>query len=457
MTHSEYKLYYSRLLALAVPLVLSNIINQVQMLIDRIFLGNANPLYMSVLGNANAPLWTTMSVCYSIATGASILISQSVGAKDGKKVEEFAGSLLKYHNILPFALFFLWAFAPHPIFSLLGVSEHLMPLCVDYARYSSPIFLLIGLGASVTVIFQTSNHTKHLAVWSVLRSLLNIFFDWVLIFGNLGFPALGVKGAALGTTLAEYLGGVYLLVSLLRSRKLPTRPDWLSIKKARLKSYLRSARLGINTALEDFCWNLGNLAIIRILNSINELAAGIYSIVFGVEVLAVVVVGALGSASMTLASEATGKRDARQYRGVCLCAYSICVVISLLMMAAALLFPERIIAVFTKDKEIIGTSGIYLLFIAVNLFSKSGNIIIGNGIRGSGDTKWMFFTQIFGTVFVVGAASLFVFAFHLGISGVFFAVLLDEAVRCVINLAKYVRICRGMAEQQENGGKRNGI
>ena len=89
----EFKLYYGRLLAIAVPLILSNIINQLQMLIDRIFLGNANSLYMSVLGNVSSPVWTTMSVCFSITTGASILISQNVGSKNQKNVEEFSGSL----------------------------------------------------------------------------------------------------------------------------------------------------------------------------------------------------------------------------------------------------------------------------------------------------------------------------------------------------------------------------
>ncbi|MBB5225470.1 MATE family efflux transporter [Treponema ruminis] len=438
----EYKVYYSRLLAIAVPLILSNIINQLQMLIDRIFLGNANSLYMSVLGNANSPIWTTMSVCISIATGASILISQNVGAKNQENVEEYSGALLKFNNILPVMLFFLWGFGSVPVFRLMGVSENILPWCVDYARYSSPVFLLIGLGGSLMVIFQTSNHTKHLAIWSLLRSCLNIFFDWVLIFGRFGFPEMGVKGAALGTTLAEYLGALYMLVAYARSRKLSTRPKAPALKKAKFSSYLHSARLGINTALEDFCWNLGNLAIIRILNTINELAAGIFSIVFGVELLAVVVVGALGSGTLTLSSEAVGKGDAKQYKGVCLSAYSICFVIALIMVAASLAFPQEIISVFTKDERITTTSGIYLLFIAVNLFSKSGNIIVGSGIRGSGDTKWMFCTQIFGTVFVISCASLFVFALHLGVSGVFFAVMADEFVRFIINLAKYRKICR---------------
>ena len=438
----EFKIYYSRLLTIAVPLILSNIINQLQMLIDRIFLGNANSLYMSVLGNSNSPIWTTMSVCFSIATGASILISQNVGAKNQENVEEYSGALLKFNNILPVMLFFLWGFGSAPVFHLMGVSENILPWCVDYARYSSPIFILIGLGGSLMVIFQTSNHTKHLAIWSLLRSCLNIFFDWVLIFGRFGFPEMGVKGAALGTTLAEYLGALYLLVAYVRSRKLSTRPKLSTLKKAKFKSYLHSARLGINTALEDFCWNLGNLAIIRILNTINELAAGIFSIVFGVELLAVVVVSSLGSGTLTLSSEAVGKGDPKQYKGVCLCAYSICFVIALIMVAASFSFPQEIISVFTKDERITTTSGIYLLFIALNLFSKSGNIIVGSGIRGSGDTKWMFCTQIFGTIFVISCASLFVFALHLGVAGVFFAVMVDEFVRFIINLVKYMKICR---------------
>ena len=442
----NYKEYLKRLLIIAVPLILSNLINQVQMLIDRIFLGHADTLYMSVLGNVTFPVWTTMSVCFSIATGASILISQNVGAKNKERVEEYAGSLLKYNNILPFALFFLWFFASRPVFMLMGVSENLLPMCETYSRYYSPVFLLVGFGASFMVIFQTSNHTKHLAIYSLIRSLLNIFFDWVLIFGKLGFPAMGIKGAALGTTIAEYIGGIYIVIAFLKSHKLSTRPCSQATRKSKFTSYLRSAKIGINTALEDFCWNLGNLVIIRILNSINELAAGIYTIVFGVEILAVVVVGSLGNGTMTLTSEAYGKRDVRQYKRVTEAAYGLCVVIAICMVAATLLFPQQIIAIFTKDEGIIASSGLYLLFIAINLFSKSGNIIVGNGIRGSGDTKWMFFTQIYGTLFVIAMACLFVFGLHLGIAGVFLAVMADEASRFIINTVKYRKICKSFVQ-----------
>ena len=80
--------YLKRLLLLSIPIVLSNLISQLQMVIDRIFLGNYNDLYLSALGNAMTPMWTTMSFCFSLATGASILVSQAVGEKNEDQIEE---------------------------------------------------------------------------------------------------------------------------------------------------------------------------------------------------------------------------------------------------------------------------------------------------------------------------------------------------------------------------------
>ena len=85
-------------------------------------------------------------------------------------------------------------------------------------------------------------------------------------------------------------------------------------------------------------------------------------------------------------------------------------------------------------------SVVFIILVMANLFGKSGNIIIGSGIRGYGDTRWMLFTQIMGTVGVVLLASLFVFVLKLGMLGVFAAVLADEAMRTGINAIRFMRI-----------------
>ena len=436
------KKYLPGLLNIAVPIMLSNLISQLQMLIDRIFLGHVNSMYMSALGNVTSPMWTTMSFCFSIVTGASILISQSVGAGDTEHIEEYSGAMVKYNNIIPILLFFFWTFCAEFVFRLMGVSDGLMPMCLDYSKYYAPVFLITGLGGAFNVILQTSNYTKPLVVYGILRSGVNIFLDWVMIFGRFGLPAMGIKGAAIATTIAEYSGLIFAVIFVVSSKKLNTKPSMKWVVKAHIKPYLLSAKLGVNTALEDFAWNLGNLLLIRILNAINEMAAGIYSIIFSVEVLAVVIIGAIGNGTMTLTGEAKGNNDLGKYKGVCVCAYGLCIVVGIITLGVCLAFPQQIISLFTNDKSIIASCGIYLIFISINLFAKSANIVVGNAIRGSGNTIWMLITQLFGTVWVVSVALLFVFVLKLGIAGVFLAVIVDEIVRAFINLGKYLRIVK---------------
>lgn len=436
------KKYLPGLLNIAVPIMLSNLISQLQMLIDRIFLGHVNSMYMSALGNVTSPMWTTMSFCFSIVTGASILISQGVGAGDTEHIEEYSGAMVKYNNIIPILLFFFWTFCAEFVFRLMGVSDGLMPMCLDYSRYYAPVFLITGLGGTFSVILQTSNYTKPLVIYGIIRSGVNIFLDWIMIFGRFGLPAMGIKGAAIATTIAEYSGLIFAVIFVVSSKKLNTKPSMKWVVKAHIKPYLLSAKLGVNTALEDFAWNLGNLLLIRILNAINEMAAGIYSIIFSVEVLAVVIIGAIGNGTMTLTGEAKGNNDLGKYKGVCVCAYGLCIVVGIITLGVCLAFPQQIISLFTNDKSIIASCGIYLIFISINLFAKSANIVVGNAIRGSGNTIWMLITQLFGTLWVVSVALLFVFVLKLGIAGVFLAVIVDEIVRAFINLGKYLRIVK---------------
>ncbi|MCQ2613510.1 MAG: MATE family efflux transporter [Treponemataceae bacterium] len=433
--------YKKKLLRIFVPIMLSNLISQIQMLIDRIFLGRMDILFMSAVGNATAPLWTTMSFVFSLSMGASILISQSVGADDLPKAKEYAASMIKFHNIVPIVLFFFWTFGSPTVFRLMGVSENVLKLCVSYTRLYAPVFLILGLGASYSVVFQTSNFTKPLVAYGLIRSVVNIVLDYVLIFGKFGFPRMEITGAALGTTIAEYVGAFYLLyVTIAKRKHFFTSPDFKTILHAKIRPYINSIRLGLNAACEDLLWNAGNLCIIRILNTISEEAAGIYSMVFSIELIVVVVMGALGSGTLTLTGEATGARNLKLYRSVVRTAITWAFISAAAAFLFVSVFPRLTLSLFTTDKAIIEMSVVFVIMVAGNLFGKATNIIVGSGIRGYGDTKWMLITQIFGTVEVVAIAALCVFVFKWGMLGVFVAVIYDEAFRAVVNTVRFLKV-----------------
>lgn len=437
------KTNFNSILKIALPLILANVIGQIQMIIDKAFLGQMNDIFLSAIGNVSSPVWTTLSFCFSVAIGSSIIISNKVGAKETDEVEKYSASMIIWTNVVPFLLFVFWFFFSRYVYIAMGVSENVLPLCIEYTRYYSPVILLVGLQSSSMVIMQTSNYTKPMIWYGLIRAGLNVFLDWVMILGNLGCPAMGMKGAAIATVIAEYAGMAYSSFIFFSSRKLFTRPSLASIKRSSPVPFLRSVKLGINTAFEDFAWNGSNLILIVILNSINEMAAGIYSMIFGVELLVVVVIGSFGNATLTLTGEAKGACDRDKYCGTVFSAGILSVGVSLIMLAVCVFFPERIIGLFSKDPEIIAGCGIYLVLMCVNLYGKSGNIIIGSAIRGSGNTRWMFFTQIGGSVIVISSALFFVKVLGMGISGVFAAIITDELSRSIVNYFKY----RGIAKR----------
>ncbi len=432
--------YKWSILKIALTIMLGSLINQLQMLIDRVFLGKLDVVFMSAVGNATTPMWTTMNVVFTLAVGTTILASQAIGEGKKEKAIEYIASLFKYNNVIAIFLFFFWTFCPRLVYRAMGVGSDVIEFAIAYTVIYAPIFLITGFNASANSLLQISAYTKPLLIIGIIRSGLNILLDWAMIFGHLGLPAMGIKGAALATTVAEFIGGVIYILILVQSKHIEFRPSLKQIINSKFKIYVDSVKLGFPAASEDFAWNFGNLMLVRVLNAISSVAAGIYTIVFSIEIIPVVFFGALGNATLTLTGKETGKRDFVQFHKIVNTVVIWSITFSCVILLCFMGFPKQLLGLFTKDATILSSAFVYLTIVGIDLFPKSLNIIIGSGIRGYGDTKWMLYTQLFGTVFVVSVASLFVFVFKLGIAGVFAAVVLDETTRCSINAIRYKRI-----------------
>lgn len=436
---NKTKSYGIRLLSIALPIIISNLIGQLQMVIDKVFLGRLRLECMSAVGNAIGPVWTTMSTISAMTLGGTILISQAIGADDEKKAKGIMASVLKYNNILAALLFFFWLFCSRLVFTVMGVDEKVIDMSIDYARYIAPIFLVTGISASVTSMLQVCEKTKIIAVSGFVRSGLNIILDYLFIFGKLGLPRMEVGGAALATTIAEYIGAMVIIIYAVRKKDLIVKPDWMSILQAKGSYYLTAIKVGIPAALEEFAWNFGNLFLIVMLNHVSAVAAGIYSIIFSVELIQVVIVNGLGQATVTLSGQETGGGNRRGVRKLVSTSLPWSIALACMMLILFIAFPQTIIGFFTTDQGVIAASKTYLLIVGIDLFPKAANIIIGSGIRGFGDTMWMLKTQIFGTIFVISVSAILVLGLHVGMLGIFWLVVVDETIRSLLNLWKLMK------------------
>lgn len=437
----EKKYYKKRLLAIAIPLMLSNLVSQLQLMIDKIFLGRLDISRMSAVGNASAPLWTTISMMFSLSVGAAIIVSQAIGSEDRERAKETISSLFKYNNIIAILLFLFWLFCSKALFTLMGVSDEIMDMTVSYAKIYSPAFLIMGIGNGIITTLQVSEMTGIMVVYGLVRSGTNIVLDAILIFGKLGLPRMEVAGASLATLIAELTGGIVLLIYVVCNKKIWLKPRLKDIIKAKPAPYISSVKMGIPSACEDVAWNGGNLFLIAMLNHVSMEAAGIYSIIFGVQCIPVAIIGALSNATLTLAGQETGKGHAYEIMRIVRIALSWVFVMVFFVLIMFYLFPDTIIGWFTTDKAVILASATYLMIVGVDLFPKSMNMIIGSGIKGYGATKWMLGTQIFGTCFIVICSAVMVLVLHMGMTALFCLVVADETIRCTINYIKLRHIC----------------
>jgi MATE family multidrug resistance protein len=184
---------------------------------------------------------------------------------------------------------------------------------------------------------------------------------------------------------------------------------------------------------------VGNLMLIRFLNRLDPLAVAVYSLVFTMEILPIVVFAALGQTTTVLVGKAKGAGSFIRAKGAAVTALAAAWIVCALIAAVFASVPAGLVAVFTGDSSVISRAAAILLVSCFTFFPRSVNFMAGSGIRGLGNTTWMLGTQVFGTVFIVALGWLLIFQAGLGVMGLFIAMLADEGVRSVANSIRFLR------------------
>lgn len=340
--------------------------------------------------------------------------------------------------VLSICAFSFFLFFSDELFRMMGVQSVILEYSLSYIRILSVSLLVLGVSSTATGILQGLGFTKIIMAAGIAGNLLNILLDRLLIFGGLGIPPMGISGAALATVIANSLSAVLLLLYVLYSPQMPVSIQPLRNLAGTVPEYRQVLRLGIPSGLEYALWNVGNVILVSFLNRVDAMAAGIYTLVFSVETVPLLIYMGFANAGLTLVGQQAGANDPRQARrtGMTCLSFSlvICLAVALLFRA----FPTQILRCFTDDQAILDISVPHLVFVSWILFPKAVNNVIGLCIRGMGDTRWMLITQIFGTVIMVLGRYLLILHFGLGLSGIFITLLADEGLRGIANLTYFL-------------------
>ena len=427
----------SRIFRLAFPLILQQLCLQLQLWIDRAMLGHVNAEFFSAIGNTTVPYQMVVSVIIAICGGTTILVAQNIGAKNLKQVTEVTEASFIGNSLLSVLAFLFFLIFSDELFELMGVQDQILRYSLSYIRILALTMLILGPSATATAVLQGLGFTKIIMISGIMGNIANIFLDWILIYGKLGLPALGIQGAAIATVIANFISAPLIILFVLKHPKMPVKPRLFSSPLRGLRNYGRVLALGIPSGLEYGLWNAGNLVLVSYLNRLDMMSAGIYTLVFSIETIPLMIYMGFANAGLTLVGQEIGANDPKQAKRAGFLCLLFSLAICLVTGVAFRLFPRPILTVFTDDISILDISVPYLKFVAWILLPKAVNNVIGLCIRGMGDTRWMLFTQIFGTAFMIFGGYWLILGTELGLAGIFVTLLADETLRGVANLIRF--------------------
>lgn len=422
--------------SISFPVILQMMVEYLLNITDTAFIGHYNIKGVSAITSAIYPYFMFLSLFFSTSKGTTILISQAIGGKRFKEARRHAEVSFVFNQAISLLYFIIWILFGKSIINLIGAKDELLEMGSSYIFIVSFQFLFFGLVISAESIFQGKGITYPIMIVSVVKTLLNIILDYLLIFGKFGFPELGIKGAALATLISQIVSSLILLILVFNNNKYFSMRI-KGILKPNFFVYLKSLIIGIPAGIEFMLWVLGQNFLIFMLNKYNQMFTGIFGIFSIILNLTLTLYFGISIAAMNLVGKATGSNDLKMALKV----GNLCILYSLIICFITgiffILFPKEIFSIFTGDKSIIESNWRFVYILILIIFPTAVNVVGGNAIRGRGDTKWMLYTQIPGTIFIIFMVYLFLFQLKMGIAGVLFAIFIDELWRGVINYLKF--------------------
>jgi putative MATE family efflux protein len=210
----QNKAFYIKVLSVAVPFMLQQLIGSSVNLLDNLMVGQLGDAAIAGVAAANRFTMIAMFALFGIGGAASIFIGQYYGAKDAEHVKQsFRYAILSgYTIVIPFLIIGL--LFPTQILSLFSKDPDVVRLGSQYLLIALWTYLPMTFAMTVGNAMRSIGETKIPLYTSIIAILTNGFLNYTLIFGHFGFPAMGVQGAALATVIARGLEVVVIALVL---------------------------------------------------------------------------------------------------------------------------------------------------------------------------------------------------------------------------------------------------
>lgn len=314
-SNEEKQQFYKTVIALVIPMAIQNLINVGVQAADVVMLGRLNETAISAASLAGQIYFIMTLLFFGLTSGAAVLTAQYWGKGDTITIEKILGLAIRWAVVIAMVFTAAAMIFPIPLMHIFSSEADVIEQGAQYMRIVATAYI----PAAVTMVYlNVMRSVERVIISTVVYTvslLVNVILNAIFIFGLLGFPALGVRGAAIATAAARYCEFLIVIFYATRMNKtiLIKFKNLLHTEKILISDFVKYA---VPVAANELLWGSGISVITAVIGHLGKSAVAANSVVQVVRQLAMVVTFGIANATAIMLGKAIGegnKEHARVY------------------------------------------------------------------------------------------------------------------------------------------------
>lgn len=251
------KILFKKVLIIGLPIALQNLISTSLSLVDNIMIGSQGEVALASVALANRIYFILIVSLFGLLSGMGVFTSQYWGIKDIKSIKKIMGLSLISVLFISTLFTILALLLPEQLLSIFSNEQDVITSGASYIVIACLGFIPMGITFVFTYTLRSIHLTKLAMIASVIALAINTILNYILINGKLGFPVLGVKGAAIATVISRLIALFIVVISVYKSKDNPLAgsiKDFLSFDKELVK---KVARKTLPVFFNEVAWSSG--------------------------------------------------------------------------------------------------------------------------------------------------------------------------------------------------------
>lgn len=429
----ERKTYWKKSIGVAWPALLEFFFISIADIIDTFMVSGMGPSAVAAVGLTTQPKFIALTIFFSINAAVSALVARRQG--EGKREEANRTLVTAIYIAIAFVVLVDLLMMPFldPILKFAGSNAQTHDLSIQYFQIIMGGIIFNAIAMVINAGHRGCGNTRIAFISNLVSSLVNMTFNYLLIYGNFGFPALGIRGAAIATVLGTVVASLMCIISLTRKASYLNFVHFVKVKFAYSKKIAKSiANLGFNIFVENVSARIGFLVTAITAASLGTEIFAAHNVGMNLLSLTFSLGNGMQVAAIALSGNALGAEDkegAKTYGKVC---QEIGFLLSVIVSIILIVFGRNIFSLFFTDGKIINYGVIITRFLTLIVLLQISQTIYGGCLRAAGDVKYTLAVALVSVTFIRSAVTLLaVNILHLGIVGIWLGILSDQTSRFV--------------------------